>query len=101
MPSRRALRGTVVAGIALTGCGSTAKVCAAHGGGYLGSYAPRMDFHLVAEVGASQVVMGTDYPIPWELHPVDHVLNTPTLNPSDPVAILGGNAARMLGLPAL
>lgn len=115
------------------------KVCAAHGGGYLGSYAPRMDFscfvspqncnpdivlkkrpseylrqiyfdalvftpealrHLVAEVGVGQVVLGTDHPIPWEQHPVDHVMNTPSLSNSDRVAILGGNAARMLGLQA-
>ena len=89
------------------------KVCAAHGGGFLGSYAPRMDYgcfinpdgcnpdiklkkkpteymrqiffdslvftpealrHLVAEVGASQVVIGTVHPIPWNQHPVDHVI---------------------------
>jgi predicted TIM-barrel fold metal-dependent hydrolase len=79
------------------------KIIAAHGGGYLGSYAPRSDHacfvspqncnpeitlkkkpteylnqlyfdalvftpealrHLVAQVGASQVVLGTDHPIP-------------------------------------
>ena len=113
------------------------KICAAHGGGYLGMNAPRMDFscyvspsncnpaivlkkrpseyirqmyfdalvftpealrHLVAEVGVSQVVLGTDHPIPWETHPVDHVMNTPSLSDSDRVAILGGNARRMLGL---
>jgi predicted TIM-barrel fold metal-dependent hydrolase len=113
------------------------KICAAHGGGFLGSYAPRMDFscyvspqncnpdvqlkkrpseyirqiyfdalvftpealrHLVAEVGVGQVMLGTDYPIPWELHPVDHVMNTPSLSDVDRVAILGGNAARMFGM---
>jgi hypothetical protein len=32
--------------------------------------------HLVAQVGASQVVLGTAHPIPWEEHPVDHVFAT-------------------------
>jgi hypothetical protein len=34
--------------------------------------------HLVAQVGASQVMLGTDHPIPWEEHPVDHVFATTT-----------------------
>ena len=111
------------------------KVLAAHGGGYLGSYAPRSDHscfvspsncnpeivlkkkpteylnqlyfdalvftpealrHLVAQVGASQVMLGTDHPIPWEEHPVEHVLATTTLSPAQRAAILGGNAARLL-----
>jgi aminocarboxymuconate-semialdehyde decarboxylase len=50
--------------------------------------------HLVAQVGASQVMMGTDHPIPWEEHPVDHVFATTTLTD----AILGGNAARLFGM---
>jgi predicted TIM-barrel fold metal-dependent hydrolase len=113
------------------------KVLGAHGGGFLGSYAPRMDRscfvspqncnpaivlnkrpteylrqlifdslvftpealrHLVAEVGASQVVIGTDHPIPWEDDPVGHVMATPELSDDDRIAILGGNAARLLGL---
>jgi aminocarboxymuconate-semialdehyde decarboxylase len=113
----------------------TLKICAAHGGGYLPSYAPRSDHacfvspqncnpevglkkkpteylnqlyfdalvftpeglrHLVAQVGASQVMIGTDHPIPWEQHPVDHVLNTPSLSNADRAAILGDNAQRML-----
>ena len=113
------------------------KICAAHGGGYLPSYAPRSDHgcfvspqncdpsvvlkkkpteylnqlyfdalvftpealrHLVAQVGASQVVLGTDHPIPWEEHPVDHVLNTPSLDDGQRAAILGDNARRLLGL---
>jgi len=111
------------------------KIIAAHGGGYLGSYAPRSDHacfvspincnpdivlkkkpteylnqiyfdalvfteealrHLVAQVGASQVVLGTDHPIPWEEHPVDHVMATTTLSMTQRGAILGGNAARLL-----
>lgn len=113
------------------------KIVAAHGGGYLPSYAARGDHacfvspqncndkiklkkqpseyldqiyfdslvftpealrHLVAQVGASQVVIGTDHPIPWELHPVDLVLNTPSLSNADRIAILGVNAERLLGI---
>jgi aminocarboxymuconate-semialdehyde decarboxylase len=115
------------------------KIIAAHGGGYLGSYAPRSDHacfvspqncnpdiklkkkpteylnqlhfdalvftpealrHLVAQVGASQVVLGTDHPIPWEEHPVDHVFATTTLSDDQKAAILGGNAARLFGVTA-
>ena len=54
--------------------------------------------HLVAQVGASQVVLGTDHPIPWEQHPVDHVLATTSLTDKQKAAILGGNAARLLGM---
>src|SRR6202162_2506439 len=54
--------------------------------------------HLVAQVGASQVVLGTDHPIPWEQHPVDHVFATTTLTDKQRVAILGGNAARLFGM---
>jgi aminocarboxymuconate-semialdehyde decarboxylase len=113
------------------------KVLAAHGGGYLGSYAARGDHacfvspqncnpdiklkkqpseylnqlyfdamvftpeglrHLVAQVGASQIMLGTDHPIPWEQHPVDHVFATTTLSDKQKAAILGGNAARLFGL---
>jgi predicted TIM-barrel fold metal-dependent hydrolase len=113
------------------------KICAAHGGGYLPSYAPRSDHacfvspancnpeiklkkkpteylnqlyfdalvftpealrHLVAQVGASQIVLGTDHPIPWHQRPVDHIFATETLSDAEKVAILGGNAARLLGI---
>jgi predicted TIM-barrel fold metal-dependent hydrolase len=110
------------------------KVLAAHGGGYLGSYAPRSDHacfvspkncnadiklkrkpteylnqlyfdalvftpealrHLVAQVGASQIMLGSDHPIPWEEHPVDHVYATESLTDEEKAGILGGNAARL------
>jgi predicted TIM-barrel fold metal-dependent hydrolase len=113
------------------------KVLAAHGGGYLGSYAPRSDHacfvapsfcdpkiklqkkpteylnqiyfdsliftpealrHLVAQVGASQIMLGSDYPYIWELHPVDHIFATTSLSDEEKTAILGGNAARVLGM---
>jgi aminocarboxymuconate-semialdehyde decarboxylase len=54
--------------------------------------------HLVAQVGASQVVLGTDHPIPWEERPVDHVFATTTLTDKQRMAILGGNAARLFGI---
>jgi aminocarboxymuconate-semialdehyde decarboxylase len=111
------------------------KVLAAHGGGYLPSYAMRGDHacfvspqncnpdiklkkkpseyvnqlyfdamvfsgeglrHLVAQVGASQLMLGTDHPIPWEVRPVDHVMGTP-ISDKDKLAILGGNAAKLFG----
>ena len=118
---------------------SAVVVLAAHGGGFLGSYAPRSDHacfvapsfcdpniklkkkpteylnqlyfdsliftpealrHLVAQVGASQIMLGSDYPYIWELHPVDHINATKTLSDQQKIAILGGNAARVLGLKA-
>ena len=54
--------------------------------------------HLVAQVGANQVVLGTDHPIPWEQHPVDHVFATTSLTDKQKLAILGGNAARLFGI---
>ena len=63
-------------------------------------FTPEALRHLVAQVGVSQVVLGSDHPIPWEQHPVDHVLATTTLSDDDKVAILGGNAAELFGLKA-
>jgi aminocarboxymuconate-semialdehyde decarboxylase len=115
------------------------KVLAAHGGGYVASYAPRMDHacyvgpsgcdasvalkkqpteylnqiyydalvftpealrHLIAQVGASQIMLGTDCPYPWEVHPADRILETPGLTQAQQVAMLGGNAQRLFGLSA-
>jgi aminocarboxymuconate-semialdehyde decarboxylase len=112
------------------------KLCAAHGGGYLASYADRSDHicltfpqrcaavplkkkpteylrqlyfdslvftpealrHLAAQVGASQLVMGTDDPFGWTKTSVDHILNTPELTDAQRAAILGETAAKLLGL---
>jgi aminocarboxymuconate-semialdehyde decarboxylase len=52
----------------------------------------------VAEVGASQIVMGTDYPFPWTSTSVDHILNTPGLSDADRAAMLGDTAAKLLGI---
>jgi predicted TIM-barrel fold metal-dependent hydrolase len=56
--------------------------------------------HLVAEVGARQVMLGSDNPYPQQGHPVDHVLATATLSDEEKIGILGDNAARLLGLNA-
>jgi aminocarboxymuconate-semialdehyde decarboxylase len=63
-------------------------------------FTPEALRHLVAQVGASQIVIGTDHPIPWEEYPVEHVMATPGLSNADRVAILGGNAAKLLNLKA-
>jgi aminocarboxymuconate-semialdehyde decarboxylase len=54
--------------------------------------------HLVAEVGASQIMMGTDHPVGWTTTSVDHILNTPSLTDDERAAILGGTAAKLLGI---
>ncbi|HEV8587125.1 MAG TPA: amidohydrolase family protein [Methylomirabilota bacterium] len=54
--------------------------------------------HLVAEVGASQLMIGTDFPYPWTKTAVDHVQGTPGLSDADKAAILGGNAVKLFGI---
>jgi len=54
--------------------------------------------HLVAECGASQIFMGTDYPFPWTSTSVDHILKAPGISDADRVALLGGNASKLLGI---
>jgi aminocarboxymuconate-semialdehyde decarboxylase len=113
------------------------KICAAHGGGFLPSYANRSDAvittfpdrvgllpqkkpteylrggqlyfdsimftgegmrHLIAEAGIDHVVLGTDYPFPWNTAPVDHIMAIPGLSDEDRIKILGGTAAKLLGI---
>jgi aminocarboxymuconate-semialdehyde decarboxylase len=111
------------------------KICSAHAGGYLPSYAGRSDYgcnrfpeqckskkhaseylrqlyfdtmvfttegvrHLVAECGASQLMIGTYYPFPWSNTIVDDILKTPGLSDADKRAILGENAAKLLKIKA-
>ncbi len=63
-------------------------------------FTPEALRHLVAQVGSSQLMLGSDHPYPWEQHPVDHVLATNTLTDAQKAAILGGNAARLFGIKA-
>jgi predicted TIM-barrel fold metal-dependent hydrolase len=115
------------------------KVIAAHGGGYLPSYADRSDHpclvspkncnadiklkkkpteylkqiyfdslvftpeairHLVAQVGASQIMIGSDYPYPWQLQPVDHVFASTSLSDDEKADILGRTAAKLFNVQA-
>ncbi len=59
-------------------------------------FTPEAIRHLAAQVGASQIVMGSDYPYRWELHPVDQVFACTSLNDQQKAGILGANAARLL-----
>jgi predicted TIM-barrel fold metal-dependent hydrolase len=115
------------------------KLIAAHGGGYLPSYADRSDHacmvgpkgcnpdiklrkapseylkqiyfdslvfspealrHLAAQVGASQIMLGSDYPYPWQLNPVDHIFASTSLSDDEKADILGHTAARLFNLKA-
>ena len=53
--------------------------------------------HLVAEMGVSQIVYGTDIPFNWPVG-VDLVLRASFLNDAEKEAILGGNLIRLLRL---
>jgi aminocarboxymuconate-semialdehyde decarboxylase len=113
------------------------KIIAAHGGGYLGSYADRSDHaclvgpkgcnpeiklkkkpseylrqiyfdslvftpeairHLAAQVGASQIVLGSDYPYPWQLSPVDHIFACSSLSDDEKADVLGRTATKLFNL---
>jgi len=52
---------------------------------------------LVATVGADRVVLGSDYPFPWEPEPVETV-RAAGLEEAHLSAILGGTASRLFGL---
>ncbi len=54
--------------------------------------------HLIDRVGASQVVVGTDYPFDMgQYHVHELVGETSDLSDSERAAILGGNAAQLIG----
>jgi len=54
--------------------------------------------HLVEKVGASQVILGSDYPV-GEWKPIEFVRDTPGISEADKDKIIGLNAARMFGVP--
>ena len=53
---------------------------------------------LAQQVGASQIVMGRDFPFPWTKVAVDHILNTSGLSDDDKRGMLGETAAKLLKL---
>ena len=55
--------------------------------------------HLVEKVGASQVILGSDYPV-GEQKPIEFVRDTPGISDADKEKIIGGNAAKMFGIHA-
>ena len=63
-------------------------------------FTPEAIRHLVAQVGASQVVLGSDYPYPWQLQPVDHIFASESLSDDHKADILGRTAARLLNFTA-
>ncbi len=61
-------------------------------------FTPEALRHLIAETASSQIMIGTDYPFPWTSTEVDLVLETPGLTDDERIAILGGTAARLMGI---
>jgi len=53
--------------------------------------------HLVEKVGASQVILGSDYPV-GEWKPIEFVRDTPGISDADKDKIVGLTAARMFGV---
>ncbi len=63
-------------------------------------FSPEALRHLAAQVGISQIMLGSDHPYPWQDHPVDAVMATTSLSDDEKIAILGGNATRVFNLAA-
>ena len=61
-------------------------------------FTPEAMRHLIAEYGASRIVLGTDQPFPWNRTAVDHILATPGASEADLRGMLGETAAKLLKL---
>jgi aminocarboxymuconate-semialdehyde decarboxylase len=62
-------------------------------------YAPLSLRQLADQVGASRIVMGTDYPFDMGSYRVHELVGaTPGLSPTEQAGILGLNAAALLGI---
>jgi aminocarboxymuconate-semialdehyde decarboxylase len=60
-------------------------------------YNPEMLDTLIDKVGASRIILGSDYPV-GEEDPVGFVMNSKKLSPKQKEDVLQNNAAKMLGL---
>jgi aminocarboxymuconate-semialdehyde decarboxylase len=63
-------------------------------------FSPEAVRHLIAQVGASQIVMGSDHPYQWEMHPVDLIFNCTFLSDDEKANILNSTAAKLLNMRA-
>ena len=60
-------------------------------------FTPEALRHLAAEVGVNQLMLGTDYPFPWQDKGVEHIMNSPFTD-AERIAMLNGTAAKLLGI---
>jgi predicted TIM-barrel fold metal-dependent hydrolase len=63
-------------------------------------FSPEALRHLAAQVGAGQIMLGSDYPYPWQLKPVDHVFQTESLTDAEKAGLLGETATKLLKISA-
>ena len=63
-------------------------------------FTPEALRHLPAQVGVSQIVLGSDYPFPWQLQPVDHIVALTTFSDDEKADMLGRNAEKLLNFGA-
>jgi aminocarboxymuconate-semialdehyde decarboxylase len=61
-------------------------------------FSPEAIRHLAAQVGAGQIVLGSDYPYPWQLNPVDHIFDATSLSDDEKADILGRTAEKLFNL---
>jgi len=61
-------------------------------------FSPEAIRHLVAQVGVSQIMMGSDYPYQWEMHPVDRIFACTFLSDEEKAAVLSTTAAKLLNI---
>jgi len=52
--------------------------------------------HLAAQAGGSKIVLGSDYPFPWQLQPVDHIFASTSFSDDEKADMLGRTAEKLL-----